>query len=124
MTSTRNSPRAQSGGERKTSRFSCAWDDFVVQHLGPTGRRDAYWVHHLMVDGVHQRKGIASALIKALFRKAKTENAAVAIACTTRTNLKIYQAFGFELKGRKDFTTPWGEWTGWMLFIEPSAMHV
>ncbi|KIP04043.1 hypothetical protein PHLGIDRAFT_15472 [Phlebiopsis gigantea 11061_1 CR5-6] len=84
---------------------------FVNSLLGPTGRRDCWYLHMIMVQAAHQRTGIAKGLIGLAARTADV----VALSCTTPVNATIYQRCGLQLRGQRAMPSPWGPWPLYLL---------
>jgi len=84
--------------------------DFVNRCLEPTGRRDAWWLHQIMVRKQNQRQGVATSLIDIVKEKAAKEHQRVALSVTTEANIPVYANQGFVIKGRLELSSPWGDY--------------
>ncbi|EGO00642.1 hypothetical protein SERLA73DRAFT_178507 [Serpula lacrymans var. lacrymans S7.3] len=90
--------------------YSAVFLDFVSSCLGPTGKRDAWWLHMLMVHPERQRQGIGRALVGPVLEKATQKGEVLALSTTTHTNVPIYTAMGFKEMGGRTVPSPLGEW--------------
>ncbi|KAF9458937.1 hypothetical protein BDZ94DRAFT_1269501 [Collybia nuda] len=83
---------------------------FVNQCLGPTGRRDAWWLHQLMVRTEYQRQGVARSLINVVKTKAAKNHQRLALSVTKDSNIPVYTNQGFIIRGRSELKSPWGDY--------------
>lgn len=107
---------SDAGKEYYQTTYMSRFPGFVAQCIGPKGKTESFWIHMVMIDHEHQRKGIAKALIGLVREKAIRIGAPVALSTTTPTNAIIYQKIGFELKGQMIMPSPWEEWPLYVFF--------
>ncbi|KAF9466025.1 hypothetical protein BDZ94DRAFT_284957 [Collybia nuda] len=81
--------------------------DFVNGCLGPTGRRDSWWLHQIMVRTENQRQGVATSLINVVKEKAGKNHQQLALSVTQEANVPVYTNQGFVIRGRSELKSPW-----------------
>ncbi|KAE9393404.1 hypothetical protein BT96DRAFT_1023062 [Gymnopus androsaceus JB14] len=91
---------------------------FKANVLGPTTEKDAWYCNIMATHPDYQRRGLGSAIIRAVCNRASQEGAPVALGTQSEKNAKFYRSIGFQEVGRMDEETPWGLFTGNM-FIFP-----
>ncbi|KAF9809179.1 hypothetical protein IEO21_07516 [Rhodonia placenta] len=75
---------------------------------------NTYWCNFNFVAEDWWQKGISKAMTGLAYRKAKANGWTMALATTHTRNVDIYKRLGFELKGLRDFTSPWNVWQAWI----------
>ncbi|PFH47793.1 hypothetical protein AMATHDRAFT_151287, partial [Amanita thiersii Skay4041] len=92
--------------------FRHQFPSFIARILGPTFKRDCWWVNFLMVHRAYQGQHIATQLINLIRKKAKESPDLRPLGLITGTdhNVVFYQRLGFELKGTLMISAPWGDW--------------
>ncbi|KAI0929819.1 hypothetical protein AcW1_008661 [Taiwanofungus camphoratus] len=78
--------------------------------MGRTGKVDSWWLNMIQVHPDRQRQGIATALIGLVREKAKRKGETLALSTSNPSNVPIYKAIGFDLKGDRIMPSPWGDW--------------
>ncbi|KAH9915531.1 uncharacterized protein B0H18DRAFT_1041282 [Fomitopsis serialis] len=75
--------------------------------------QDTHFCNMVMVQPEYQGKGIATAMFKMAYEKAKQTGAVVALSTGNEKNIVVYEHIGMKLKGHQVFQSPWGEWPSW-----------
>ncbi|EED84505.1 predicted protein [Postia placenta Mad-698-R] len=75
---------------------------------------NTYWCNLNFVAEDWWQKGIPKAMTELAYRKAKANGWTMALATTHTRNVDIYKHLGFELKGMRDFPSPWNVWQAWI----------
>ncbi|KAJ3552832.1 hypothetical protein NM688_g3942 [Phlebia brevispora] len=91
---------------------------FVNACLGPTGKRDSWYINMLMVRREYQGHGIGKDLVNLICEKASLKGDTVALSTTTDLNATIYQKMGLTLLDRKIMPSPWGDWPLYILSLK------
>ncbi|EPS99243.1 hypothetical protein FOMPIDRAFT_1164163 [Fomitopsis schrenkii] len=74
---------------------------------------NTHFCNLVFVQPEHQRKGIATAMFKMAYHKAKETGATIALSTGTENNIAVYEHIGMTLKGHRVFESPWGSWPSW-----------
>ncbi|KAF8815709.1 hypothetical protein BYT27DRAFT_7192432 [Phlegmacium glaucopus] len=103
------------GKEYFKTQYLVHFVEFVNSHLGPTGKKDAWWLHMAMVRPDYQGQGVLRTLFELVHSKAGDT-----LACTTTNakNVPIYLALGFTHRGTKVMPSPWGDWTAYLFSLD------
>ncbi|KAI0631480.1 acyl-CoA N-acyltransferase [Trametes polyzona] len=83
--------------------------------------RDMYWCHFAMVQAEYQGKGIMRALFDLATAEAGKTGTTMALSTTKSRNIAIYEKLGFTLCGYKDMSSPWIDWSTWILKKEMAS---
>lgn len=105
----------EAGKEYYKAVYLVEFPAFVNACLGPTGRRDSWYIHTLMVKSKFQGQGIGKALINIVRGKASLNGETLALSTTTDVNAVIYQRMGFQLLDKRIMPGPWGEYPLYIL---------
>ncbi|THU78140.1 hypothetical protein K435DRAFT_769655 [Dendrothele bispora CBS 962.96] len=105
-----------------TQDFSPKVREFKIKVLGPTLERDSWYGNLMATDPKHQKKGLASAILKTICKRAKNEGKMVVLGTQTEENATFYRNFGFHEVGKMDEKTPWGIFTGNMFTLDPTQI--
>jgi ribosomal protein S18 acetylase RimI-like enzyme len=82
-----------------------------AEMLGHQEQGGTVALHSLAVASEHQRKGLATILLKAYIERIKSAKIADRIALLAHDHLiKFYQGFGFVDEGRSEATFGGGQW--------------
>jgi len=92
------------------TKYVAEFPAFVASLLGPTGKRDSWWLHMAMIRREYQRMGVLRALIGLVREKAAKAGEFLATCTTSDENIPVYTGLGFEYKGSTMMDSPWGEW--------------
>ncbi|KAF8167192.1 hypothetical protein B0H34DRAFT_680726 [Crassisporium funariophilum] len=101
---------SEQGKEYYKTTYMAHFPGFVNSVLGPTGKRDAWWLHMAMVRPDYQRQGVIRALVNLVREKASKNVEILACSTTTDSNVPVYLALGFTQRGTKIMPSPWGDW--------------
>ncbi|KAK0457296.1 uncharacterized protein EV420DRAFT_1765032 [Desarmillaria tabescens] len=74
--------------------------EFMDNALGKTAKLKDWMISLLAVDPPYQRRGIATAMLKHMTSQAIQDNAIMVVGADINLNVRIYESFGFELKGK------------------------
>ncbi|PPR06250.1 hypothetical protein CVT24_000922 [Panaeolus cyanescens] len=133
----------QAGMDYFKNTYLAHFPGFVNQHLGPTGKRDAWWLHNLAVAPEYQRNGIARAIVDvvkekaSIFRmihqtvikreliiQAKAKGEMLATSTTNDKNVPVYVNMGFTINGSMTMPSPWGDWPLHVFSLDTSKLHI
>jgi len=112
---------SEAGKEYFRTTYLAHFPGFVNGILGPTGKRDAWWLHMAMVRPDHQKKGITRALINLVREKASKSGDTLACSTTNDDNVPVYLALGFTHRGKKIMPSPWGDWPVHLFSLDTSS---
>ncbi|KAL1410674.1 hypothetical protein Q8F55_004693 [Vanrija albida] len=73
-----------------------------VKAWGPNGEKDIFYVAFLGTAPWAERKGLAGALLRQLFERAKTEGVEVGLITQTEDNMHYYKKMGFHVVAEDD----------------------
>lgn len=111
----------EAGKEYYRTTYMIEFPAVVNRNLGPTGKRDSWYIHMLMVKREHQGRGIGKGLIGLVREKAAKNGDRIAMSCTTDTNAIIYQRCGLTLRDKQMMPSPWGEWPLYLLALDTTT---
>ncbi|KAK0468671.1 hypothetical protein IW261DRAFT_1517781 [Armillaria novae-zelandiae] len=74
--------------------------EFMDNALGETANLNRWMTPLLAVDPPYQRLGIATAMFKEMTKEAIQDKAVMVVGADSDLNVRIYESFGFELKGQ------------------------
>ncbi|TCD71625.1 hypothetical protein EIP91_007372 [Steccherinum ochraceum] len=93
--------------------------DFVSKSIAPLTRIDVWWLHIVMTRSQSQKQGIASGLIRMILKEASEAGATAVLSTTNPLNVPFYEGLGFLVADKMDASSPWGNWTMWIMKHEP-----
>ncbi|THU95813.1 hypothetical protein K435DRAFT_723318 [Dendrothele bispora CBS 962.96] len=82
---------------------------FVGECIGPTGKKDGWWLHMAMTAPEYQRQEVATSLINLVKEKASKHGDVLALAVSAEENVPVYSSMGFQNKGKTTVSSEWGE---------------
>ncbi|KAI0067422.1 hypothetical protein BV25DRAFT_1819748 [Artomyces pyxidatus] len=101
--------------------FSRKVRDFKLRALGENTERDSWYGNLIATDPNYQGRGLASAIIETICKRAAENRDVVALGTQTERNAVFYRNLGFIEHGRMDEVTKWGVFTGNIFTRNPSA---
>ncbi|KAI0929784.1 hypothetical protein AcW1_008638 [Taiwanofungus camphoratus] len=109
---------SEEGREYYKSAYVGKFTRFVTGCMGRTGKVDSWWLNMIQVHPDRQRQGIATALIGLVREKAKRKGETLALSASNPSNVPIYKAMGFDLKGDRIMPSPWGDWPLYLVALD------
>ncbi|KAI0649020.1 acyl-CoA N-acyltransferase [Trametes meyenii] len=88
------------------ARFLKQYDILVEQSLGPGVKLGGYHLQLIGVSPDHQRKGVATALMKYAETKAHAVHVPSVLETVGATNVEIYKSLGYEIGGSGPIDAP------------------
>ncbi|KAJ1310036.1 hypothetical protein OPQ81_006789 [Rhizoctonia solani] len=97
------------------------YDQLTTEALGAGVKKGLL---HLQVLGVHpdfHRKGVGRALVQYMLEQSDLQEIASCLETAKETNVLFYIGLGFQVKSKKEFPSPHGDFTLWCLKREPNT---
>ncbi|EPS99419.1 hypothetical protein FOMPIDRAFT_1050695 [Fomitopsis schrenkii] len=79
----------------------------------PQSQTKTHFCNLAMVRPECQKKGIATAMFKLAYDRAKQTGATLALSTGISHNVTVYEHIGMTLVGHRSWDSPWGEWRSW-----------
>ncbi|TCD71627.1 hypothetical protein EIP91_007374 [Steccherinum ochraceum] len=109
---------SEEGKKWYTEEYLKVFPQFVAKCLEPDTMVDVWWIHMVFTRSHDQKQGIATGLVKMIVGQALALGHTIALSTTLAVNVRIYEQMGFKVIGHKVATSPWGDWSLWVLRYE------
>ncbi|TFY66314.1 hypothetical protein EVG20_g4770 [Dentipellis fragilis] len=102
-----------------TKTYGPVLDKFLKEALGEK-KLESWYANLIVTDPAWQRRGLATALVDAVYQRAISDKTVLALCAGNETNGIVYRKMGFEEKGRLDMSSSHGSFPTICLTKTPS----